>query len=73
MLRGNLALLVRILLFSVAGLTAAIPFASFEEATGLLTIDLTGASKYIAGGVWAAIGGGTFWWSRIAKGFGGVT
>lgn len=73
MLTGNIALLLRLLLFSLAGFVAVVPFASFDEVSGLLTIDLSGGAEYLVAAGWAAISGGTFTWSRVAKSFGGAT
>ncbi|MEP3298566.1 MAG: hypothetical protein ABJO27_19195 [Pseudoruegeria sp.] len=73
MLQGKIALLLRLVLFSLAGLLAALPFAGFEGDTGILTIDLGGASKYVVAIIWTGIGGGTFVWSRLIKGLGGIT
>lgn len=73
MLKGKMALFLRILLFSVAGIVAALPFAGFDADTGILTIDLSGASAWAVTAIWSVIGGGTFAWSRMAKVVGGIT
>jgi hypothetical protein len=73
MLKGNIALFLRLVLFSIAALIAALPFATFDQATGVLSVDLGGASKFIVASIWTSIGGGTFIWSRVAKRIGGVT
>lgn len=48
-------------------------FVDFDEASGLLTVDLNAASVMLGLLVSGAVSGGTFWWSRQRKATGGAT
>ena len=71
---GQIALLLRVfILLPLAGLSATLPFVTYDKAAGLLTIDLNAASLAIAVLLYGLISGGTFAWSRWVKGVGGKT
>ncbi|WP_151718349.1 hypothetical protein [Gemmobacter serpentinus] len=67
---GQIALIIRYLLYPLAGIIATLGFATFDEASGTITVSLHDLSMVLAGlVVWIA----TVVWSRIAKGKGGAT
>lgn len=70
----DLKLLLRIaLLYPASGLLAgAVGFVDFDKVSGLLTVDVNAASVALAGLIYSAGVGGTFAWSRLVKGRGGV-
>lgn len=71
---GQIALLLRtLLLYPLAGLLSTLAIVDFDQATGILTIDLNAGSLVLAGLIWAAVSGGTFGLSRIAKALGWET
>jgi len=71
---GQIALLLRVfILLPLAGLSATLPFVTYDKAAGLLTIDLNAASIAIAMLLYGLLSGGTFAWSRWVKGVGGKT
>ncbi|MGR3823806.1 MAG: hypothetical protein ACU0A5_14655 [Salipiger marinus] len=71
---GQIALLLRVfILLPLAGLSATLPFVTYDKAAGLLTIDLNAASLAIAVLLYGLLSGGTFAWSRWVKGVGGKT
>jgi len=71
---GQIALLLRVfILLPLAGLSATLPFVTFDKAAGLITIDLNAASLAIAVLLYGLLSGGTFAWSRWVKGVGGKT
>ncbi|MFD2173442.1 hypothetical protein [Rhodobacter lacus] len=68
MFQSQLALALRVLLlYPLAGLLAALPSVNFDQASGVLSIDLTTASTLIGTAIWLAVSGGTFGLSRLAK------
>lgn len=67
---GQIALLIRYLLYPLAGAIAALGFATYDQAAGTLTIDLNGLSGILAGG---AVYAGTVVWSQLARRKGGAT
>lgn len=74
MFSNQIALALRVLVFyPLAGLLAALPSIGYDQSAELLTIDLNAASVAIGGIIWAAVSGGTFGWSRLAKRLGGAT
>ena len=74
MLKNKFALFLRIVvLFPLAGLLAALPSVGFDDASGVMTVDLSAVSVAIGGVIWAAVSGGTFGWSRWVKRLGGLT
>jgi hypothetical protein len=71
---GQIALLLRVfILLPLAGLSATLPFVTYDKAAGLLTIDLNAASLAIAVLLYGLLSGGTFAWSRWVKEVGGRT
>lgn len=71
---GQIALLLRVfILFPLAGAVAFLPFVDYDEAAGLLTIDLNAASVAASVALYSLVSGGTFAWSRWVKGLGGET
>jgi len=71
---GQIALLLRVfILLPLAGLSATLPFVTYDKAAGLLTIDLNAASLAMAVLLYGLLSGGTFAWSRWVKGVGGKT
>ena len=71
---GQIALLLRVfILLPLAGLSATLPFVTYDKAAGLLTVDLNAASVAIAVLLYGLLSGGTFAWSRWVKGVGGKT
>ena len=71
---GQIALLLRVfILLPLAGLSATLPFVTYDKAAGLLTIDLNAASLAMAMLLYGLLSGGTFAWSRWVKGVGGRT
>jgi hypothetical protein len=71
---GQIALLLRVfILLPLAGLSATLPFVTYDKAAGLLTIDLNAASLTIAVLLYGLLSGGTFAWSRWVKRGGGKT
>ncbi|WP_238368300.1 hypothetical protein [Mesobacterium pallidum] len=74
MFTNQIALILRVaLLYPFAGAAGLYSCIDFDQATGLLTIDLSAASIVVAGLISGSITGGTFAWSRIAKKLGGAT
>jgi len=70
----QLALIIRIaVLYPLAGVAAAFPFVTFEEAAGLLTIDINAGAVALAAVLYGVLTGGTFAWSRWLKARGGAT
>ena len=71
---GKIALLLRVfILLPLAGLSATLPFVTFDKAAGLITIDVNAASITAAVVLYGLVSGGTFAWSRWAKALGGKT
>ncbi|SDJ58869.1 hypothetical protein [Salipiger marinus] len=71
---GQIALLLRVfILLPLAGLSATLPFVTYDKTAGLLTIDLNAASLAMAVLLYGLLSGGTFAWSRWVKGVGGKT
>jgi hypothetical protein len=71
MFQSQIALALRVLvLYPLAGLLAALPSVGFDQGSGLMTLDLSQASVALGAVIWAAVSGGTFGLSRIAKAFG---
>lgn len=70
----DIALLIRMIIYPVGALVASrISFVRWDDAAGLLIVDVNAASAAMAIGITAAITGGTFAWSRIRKRNGGAT
>ncbi|WP_375264132.1 hypothetical protein [Palleronia sp.] len=67
---GQIALVIRMLLYPIAGWIAGTGFATFDRATGLLTFDVSNIAQILAGLVIYAV---AWIWSRIASARGGVT
>ncbi len=71
---GTFALVLRVFVFyPLAGFIAAYPSVKWDEATGILTVDVNGLSVALGAGLYAVLAGGTFAWSRFIKSDGGVT
>lgn len=67
---GQIALVIRMLLYPLAGWIAGTGFATFDRATGLLTFDVGSVAQILAGLVIYAL---TWAWSRFAARRGGAT
>ncbi|AGT07916.1 Pam3-gp28 family putative phage holin [Paracoccus aminophilus] len=67
---GQIALIIRYILYPLAGALTALGFVSFDEATGTLTVYLNDLAVVLAGLV---IYAATVIWSRVAKKKGGAT
>jgi hypothetical protein len=67
---GQIALVIRMLLYPIAGWIAGTGIADFDRATGLLTFDMGNLAQLLAG---LAIYALTWVWSRVASARGGIT
>lgn len=65
---SQFALVLRVMiLYPLAGFLGALPSVSYDDAAGLLTIDVNALSVLVGGLIWVAVSGSTFAWSRWAK------
>lgn len=69
-MKGQIALMIRYLLYPAAGALVTLGFATFDRAAGTITIDLNALSAILAGFV---VYVGTVLWSMIARRGGGKT
>ena len=71
---GQLGLILRVaLLYPLAGFAAALPFVTWNEVAGTLTIDVNAGAIALAAVIYSGVTGGTFAWSRWIKRLGGAT